>query len=136
MKVLVATSRTQGARTTDFFDGIDGELVWIPVPCERGELLGAAGTRCARCFLGLGSNAGTTTAMVRDVAWLTMPLYADALRPVFLQGVPEEVVWELACDLSGFASRWRTGTVLERDVDWFTRRSAGAGRSSTVGRMD
>ena len=33
MKVLVATRVTQGARTTDSSDCVDGELVWMIDPC-------------------------------------------------------------------------------------------------------
>ena len=130
MKVLVATSRTQGARTTDFFDGVDGELVWIPEPCERGRQLGAAGTRCARGFLGVASNAGTTTAMVKDVDALNLRLYADALRPLFVDLVPGETVWGLASDLATFAAGWPTGTVLERNLDRFRERQTGSGGAS------
>ena len=127
MKVLVATSRTQGARATDFFEGIDGELVWIPEPCERGWRLGASGTRCARGFLGVATNEGTTTAMVKDVEPLTLSLYADSLRPVCVPDAPEDVVWSLACDLAMFADSRPTGTILERNLDRFSPRRVGPG---------
>ena len=134
MKVLVATSRTQGARATDFFDGIDGELVWIPEPCERGRRLGAAGTRCARGFLGVASNAGTTTAMVKEMEPLNIRLYADALRPLFVDMVPDVIVSTLAYELTTFAAEWPTGTILERNLDQFKERPARSARTNRRGK--
>ena len=52
MKVLVATSDTQGARENDFSFCIEGELVTVGLVCAADEqdLMVAAG--CGRAFAG------------------------------------------------------------------------------------
>jgi hypothetical protein len=123
MKVLVATSRTQGARATDFNECVDGELVWAPEPCDYGRRRGGRWARCARGFLGLSSHTGTTTALVKDLPWLTLEAYITAMRACFAAaGMRDELADGIAREHADFAATWRTGAVLERDVDDFTER--------------
>ena len=123
MKVLVATSRTQGARATDFNECVEGELVWTPEPCDYGRRRGGRWARCARGFLGLASHTGTTTAEVKDLPWLTMEKYVDALRKCFADaGMRPDLADGIAAEHADFAATWPTGAILERDVDRFTDR--------------
>jgi hypothetical protein len=116
MKILVATTETQGARTTDYSHGIEGELVWLADPCDRGR--DGYACDCTRAFTGLASSRATTTAMVVDMPHLTFSDYEDAVSHGLDQaGWPGGWGLELACQLSGLASRWEVGAVIERDDD-------------------
>jgi hypothetical protein len=123
MKVLVATSRTQGARADDFNECVDGELVWTPEPCDYGRRRGGRWARCARGFLGMSSNNGTTTAKVEDLPWLTPEKYVTAMRSCFaMAGMPVDLADGIAREHADFAATWPTGVILQRDVDLFTER--------------
>jgi hypothetical protein len=127
MKVLVATSRTQGARANDFNDCVDGELVWALEPCDYGRRRGGRWARCARAFLGMSSQQATTTAKVRDVPWMTVEKYIAAMRSAFAAaGMPVGTAEGIARDHAEFASTWPADTVLERDLDVFSARTESA----------
>jgi len=65
MKVLFATSLTQGQRDNDFNFCEDGELVVLPaMTCSRETADGPCG--CARSLCGLQSGRATTTAVVAE----------------------------------------------------------------------
>lgn len=62
MRVLTATSTTQGDRPDDCCWTTDGELVSLPVlECSCPDC------GCDRCFSGLESQRATTTCIVTDV---------------------------------------------------------------------
>jgi hypothetical protein len=62
MKVLVATSQTQGSQPGDYASTVEGELVTpVAVECSSPRTCG-----CGRGFPGLASSRATTTAMVVD----------------------------------------------------------------------
>ena len=68
MKLLTATSRTQGQRDNDFTFCIEGELVIVAmVVCEADQEDPDGGCGCGRSFGGLNSGKGTTTAVVSDL---------------------------------------------------------------------
>lgn len=123
MKVFVATSETQGRRSTDFSTCVDGELVWILDPCPESQRSPYGQCGCGRSFQGMNSHGSTTTSLVRDIPDLTIATYTDALKASFeaqgwcscctAQG-PEEMIAELV-DL---ASKWPEGAVVERRLDW------------------
>ena len=133
MRVLVATTATQGARATDFAYCIEGELVWLHPVCRASELdpYGACG--CGRSFSGLSSSRHTTTALVRDIPGLTRQEYVDASAAgLELMGwcpdcsdllSAEFVDWLLAA-----AGTLPEGTVVERlPFEVTVRRSLGSG---------
>jgi hypothetical protein len=119
MRVLVATSATQGARASDFAYCVEGELVWFHPVCSASERdpLGACG--CGRSFSGLSSARHTTTALVRDIPGLTRQEYlAASMAGLELMGwcpdcsdlpVDDFVDWLLAV-----AGDLPEGTVVER----------------------
>ena len=117
MKVLVATSDTQGQRGNDFSYCIDGELVTVGLVCAADEENPDGGCGCGRAFAGLNSHKATTTAKVKDVE-LSEEDYVEALRSSLeQQGWPTEDVGELAAWLVQLVSTWPTGSVIERRLD-------------------
>ncbi len=117
MKVLVATSDTQGQRGNDFSYCIEAELVTVGMVCAADEADPDGGCGCGRAFAGLNSHKATTTAKVKDVE-LSEEDYVEALRSSLAQqGWPTEDVGELATWLVQLVSTWPTGSVIERRLD-------------------
>jgi hypothetical protein len=117
MKVLVATSDTQGQRGNDFSYCIEGELVTVGTVCAADEQDPDGGCGCGRAFAGLNSHKATTTAKVKEVE-LSEEDYEEALRSSLeQQGWPTEDVSELAAWLVQLVSTWPTGSVIERRLD-------------------
>jgi hypothetical protein len=118
MKILVATSRTQGDRADDFNECVEGELALIAEPCEHGWRVGARKARCARGFIGISSHGGTTTVEVKELPWLNLEQYAWAIRGYFIAtGVPPGLAEEYADRQAFVAWGAPTGTVIERDLN-------------------
>ncbi|WP_340683015.1 hypothetical protein LCL61_30795 [Amycolatopsis coloradensis] len=128
MKLLVATSKTQGTRKNDFDHCVEGELLWIAPCCDDGESSPDSDCGCGRAFGGLSSHRGTTTALIAELPGFTYSDYAEALRSsLAAQGWPPEAAEELAAGLLAFASGWEVGTVIERRDDCFAERLVPAG---------
>lgn len=121
MRVLVATSATQGARATDAMHCLDGELVWLVGACRSGLRNPYGQCAAGRSFRGMSSAGDSTTAMVRDIVGLTLdevilallaawdvredsPLYPELLTCAVLQST--EVI--------GWANQFSPGQVVER----------------------
>lgn len=122
MKALVATGATQGTRPSDLNDCVEGELVWLLRPCPQSVRDPAGRCPCGRSFAGLSSHGYTTTALVRDIPWLTPANYAAALRASFdTQGwcpcCTARPVAQQVDDLLALARPWPAGTVIERHLD-------------------
>src|ERR1700722_20548859 len=122
MKVLTATSRTQGQRDNDFHWCIEGELVHFGMVCaaDRTDPDGRCG--CGRSFSGLNSHHATTTAMIREVDFSPAD-YLEALRSSLDQQGwdSSQVVHEVAA-LQCLAQHWPAGAVLERRLDQIVMR--------------
>jgi hypothetical protein len=121
MKLLTATSRTQGQRASDFTWCIEGELVTTGKPiCARGDREGPdGGCGCGRSFGGLHSGKSTTTAMIRDLPF-TMEDLALAVRAFREDGGwfdladdPDGWVAEEVAELIAAAEPYPVGAVLE-----------------------
>lgn len=126
MKVLVATARSQGARGNDYHHAVEGELVRIDPPCrkDRDDADGRCG--CGRGFSGMNSQQATTTARVAEVP-LTSAEYAEALRSSLEQAGYDSCSCrsqDEAGALVELAAGWPVGTVVERRLDRFARRSS------------
>lgn len=72
MKILLASSLTQGQRHDDFCYVPNGEMVLINEPCAKdtasdGTPMPDGVCGCARSFTGIFSQTGTTTALVVDI---------------------------------------------------------------------
>jgi len=128
MKVLVATSATQGTRSTDFNYCVEGELVWLSEPCftDAHRLPNPCG--CGRAFAGLASHRATTTATVADLP-LTSSEYEEALRSgITAAGWQADWALDLAAEQEHLAEFWEVGTVIERDLDVLSLRRYADGR--------
>ncbi|HEX2314678.1 MAG TPA: hypothetical protein VHJ17_13135 [Thermomonospora sp.] len=118
MKLLTATSVTQGYRDNDFDWCVEGELVQIGVVCDRDREDPDGACGCGRAFAGLNSHRATTTAMVREVPGFTETDYVEAIRSSLQQqgydpGHAEHAAAELRCLVRG----WPVGTIVERRLD-------------------
>ena len=124
MKVLTATSRTQGQRDNDFHWCIEGELVHFGMVCaaDRTDPDGRCG--CGRSFAGLNSHRATTTAMVREIEGFTRADYIEAVRSSLEQQgwCPSTAVAE-ADELINMVEQWPEGAVAERRLDHVVVRS-------------
>lgn len=122
MKLLTATSRTQGQRDNDFNWCVDGELVIVAgTICERDREDPDGGCGCGRSFAGLNSSKATTTALVKDIDFSHEDA-AEAIRSAleqsgwlhYLDEADIDVVVEDALEL---AAEFEVGDVLERRLD-------------------
>jgi hypothetical protein len=133
MRVLVATSATQGARASDSNGCVDGELVWLREVCPASKRRPDGRCPCARSFAGMSSNKNTTTALVRDIAGLTRLEYQSALVASFdsqdwCRCCTSRPVTEVIDELIALAGVFPAGAVLERRVhDLNVRGSLGSG---------
>ncbi len=66
MKVLTATTLTNGDRADDFDWCTPGELVMFGVICGRDLRDTDNGCGCGRAFAGMHSHRATTTALIED----------------------------------------------------------------------
>jgi hypothetical protein len=96
MRVLVATSRTQGLVDGDYCYTVDGELVLCgpPLECCSPEHCG-----CGRGFPGLASCRATTTAMIvelpeLDRAQLGRAISDSLVRQGWLAGLAQSEIDE------------------------------------------
>lgn len=136
MRVLVATHETQGEVEGDFSFCMDGELVRFPiVVCDSGDECG-----CARCFDGVASQRGTTTAKVVDRPDLDPDLYPELLYPDLASWCldpddPEVIAWrdEQARFLAVVARMVRLGSVVTVERERVSVRKQGAGPSALFG---
>jgi hypothetical protein len=121
MKLLTATSITQGQRASDFTWCIEGELVTVCVLiCARDEFTGPdCGCGCGRAFSGLNSHKSTTTAIVRDLDFsigdLEMAVrgYLEDSGRLATADDPEGSVAGECAEIIAVADSYPVGTVLE-----------------------
>lgn len=66
MKVLTATTLTNGERDNDFDWCTPGELVMFGIICGRDLRDPDNGCGCGRAFAGMRSHRATTTALIED----------------------------------------------------------------------
>ena len=130
MKVLVATTQTQGQRSNDFDYCVEGELVTVGLVCATDRRNPDGGCGCGRAFAGLNSHRATTTAMVKDVE-LSEADYVEALgSSLAQQGWPTSDVDELAAWLAQLVNEWPDGTIVERRLDDINVRRSDAAQAS------
>src|SRR5579875_3807492 len=67
MKLLTATSQTQGQRDNDYDWCVEGELIRFDVVCGRSARNPDDRCGCGRGFAGMSSKRATTTAVIRDL---------------------------------------------------------------------
>jgi hypothetical protein len=126
MRVLVATSQTQGHRENDFDFCVEGELVTVGLVCAADEQDPDGGCGCGRAFAGLNSHRATTTAKVKEVE-LSEEDYVEALRSSLPSRAGRPRMGELA-DWLAQLGRWPVGSVIERRGDDMLIRSTASPR--------
>jgi hypothetical protein len=118
MKILTATSRTQGQRRNDFHWCIEGELVHFGMVCAADRADPDGGCGCGRAFAGLNSHRATTTAMVRDIEGFSIDDYVEAIRSSLAQqGWDPGTAEEEAAELVDIMADWPVGAVAERRLN-------------------
>ena len=130
MKVLVATTATQGKRADDKFECIDGEFVWLVPLCPSSRMNPDSPCSCGRTFAGLSSAGRTTTAEVIDVPTLTRAAFSTIFWSVHTRECTCPIDETTLTQLLAEAHRWPNGSILERrgDAGWCAARlRAGAG---------
>lgn len=133
MKLLTATSLTQGERDNDYDWCIEGELIRFDVVCDRGARNPDDSCGCGRGFAGMSSMRATTTAIIRDLAMerrdvqfaLAASLHAAGYlaNPNDLAAVADE-----AEELIHIAHAFEVGDVIERRLDLLRVRSSSSSR--------
>ncbi len=128
MKVLVATSETQGQQPGDYDWCVDGELVWIGEVCDTDRRDPAGGCGCGRGFAGMASRRATTTAAVRELAWVTRETFHTSLRESldaqgWLKVYGADRVAKMADRLLALAARLPVGSIVQRRIDVIEVRS-------------
>lgn len=116
MKLLTATSRTQGDRGNDFTFCVEGELVMVtPFVCETDRRDPDGGCGCGRSFVGLNSGKATTTALVSDLDF-TPEDAAEAIRSALQRSklVSDDEIPGIIEDVLELAAEFPVGTVLEQ----------------------
>jgi hypothetical protein len=118
MKILTATSCTQGQRSNDFHWCIEGELVHFGMVCAADRADPDGGCGCGRAFAGLNSHRATTTAMIRDIEGFTRDDYIEAIRSsLSQQGWDPATAADEADELIGLVWDWPVGAVAERRLN-------------------
>lgn len=86
VKVLVATTETQGWRGNDFSFHIDGELVYLGFVCDSSAESPDDRCGCGRSFSGMTSKKGGTTAKVVEMDGFERDDYRAALAKALDEG--------------------------------------------------
>ena len=124
MKIIVATSETQGQRSGDFNFVPDGEIVMIS-DCDCLH----PGCDCVRSMVGINSGKGTTTMKVVE-SDITLEEYrrliGEAGQGYAELGVDDQIFNEQAAALLDLAMQFPVGTVIERDGENFNQRPISA----------
>lgn len=126
MKILTATTLTQGDTASDFDWCHDGEIVIVPVfVCDTDRLYPERGCGCGRSWTGVLSRRGTTTALVGEsdlsVAVYTA-LVGDYLRGAWSTMLDDDDATELANRTLAIAERFEDGAVVQIRLDDVTER--------------
>jgi len=118
MKILTATARTQGQRSSDFHWCVEGELVHFGLVCAADQDDPDGGCGCGRAFAGLNSHRATTTALVRDIEGFTRDDYVEAIRSSLTQqGWDPSTAEDEADELIDILADWPVGAVAERRLN-------------------
>ena len=126
MRVLRATTATNGDVAGDYTAGVPGELVYLGLVCATDRNDPDGGCGCGRGFSGLNSARATTTAVVADV-----PLSEVEVREAYRSGLTgqgwinsrmseaevDEFLDEVVGVVTRIAEHFSVGTVLGRRLD-------------------
>jgi hypothetical protein len=133
MKLLTATSLTQGDRDNDYHWCVEGELIRFDVVCGRGEREPDGGCGCGRGFAGMSSMRATTTAVIRDLPMEVLDVQialAASLHAAGYLADPSDLaaVAPEAVELISIAREFDVGDVIERRLNVLRVRSSSPSR--------
>jgi hypothetical protein len=133
MKVLVATSQTQGMRRNDYCWAEEDELVYFGSECDREPVDGPCG--CRRAMAGAKSKRATTTVKVVDLP-IDEAEFAKLIRTALSRAgwiapptgevsrtFNAALVEAMTRDLIDVAKRFPVGAIVERRGDLFRQRN-------------
>lgn len=126
MRVLRATTATNGDVAGDYMAGTPGELVYLGLVCATDRNDPDGGCGCGRGFSGLSSARATTTAVVAEVSLSPADVREAYRSGLTAQGWIDERMSE--ADVTAFldevvgvataiAQHFRPGTVLGRRLE-------------------
>ena len=125
MKILVATTKTQGTRKNDFCFVPEGEPLTFGFECDHEAIDGNCG--CRRALVGIACLKATTTMAVAETATdraaFIAALVVSSKTSGFNFGADQ--VAPVADEVLRIAGRFPAGTVLERRGNAFRVRAAG-----------
>lgn len=129
MKLLTATSLTQGERENDYDWCVEGELVRFDVVCDRSARNPDDSCGCGRGFAGMSSMRATTTAVIRNLPIEPVDVQlalAASLHAAGYLADPDDVaaVADEAAELIHLAHAFDVGDVIERRLDLLRVRSS------------
>lgn len=126
MKVMVATTRTQGDLPGDYTFCVPGELLWLAMICDRDRRDPDGGCGCGRGFDGLTSHRATTTGEIVESEMSKAELRLAVRTSLTDQGwLPESlgsaeslaIVEQVAGEVLAIAQALPVGTVVRRRID-------------------
>ena len=126
MKILTATSETQGHRGSDFNWCEEGEPVRFGFECDRDKEEIDGGCGCQRSMAGMQSQTATTTMKVVDRADMDVDKFKPMVRVALDAGGwlklgtekdNEEWIESESKELLRVAATFRAGTIVEKRGD-------------------
>jgi len=120
MRVLIASTATQGEQPDDFFHAVEGELVCLANVCAECVADPATGCGCTRSFIGLASGRTTTTAEVAELDMTLREYFAlieESLRRRGYHGDVGNLAGRLLENLMAVILRYPPGTVAGRRME-------------------
>ncbi|MBB2989341.1 hypothetical protein FHR72_000804 [Mycolicibacterium iranicum] len=124
MKILVATSHTQGTHPGDYHFCIERELVWIQEPCCRDLQNPDGPCGCGRGFAGAASHRATTTAMVVESGLSRDDVILAFETSLSDGGWPAAWAEDVADENLEIAARLPAGAIITRKLESFFVRGA------------
>ena len=124
MKILVATSHTQGTHPGDYHYCIERELVWIQEACDRDLRNPDGPCGCGRGFAGTASHRATTTAMVVESEMSRADLVLAFQTSLDDGGWPVAWAEDVADENLEIAARLPVGAIVTRKLEKFFVRGA------------
>jgi hypothetical protein len=118
VKILVATSLTQGTSPKDYHYCVEGELVWMQDACDR-ESCG-----CSRGFAGAASHRATTTAKVVESEMTRADVELAFRTSLADGGWPAEWAPDVTDDNLELAAQLPVGSIITRSYESYRLRGA------------
>lgn len=118
MKILVASSLSQGQRKNDFIWADEGEFVTFPSECSREKVDGKCG--CKRSMAGIDTRKATTTMKIIETSLTVPELVAKFAASDLKAGwysTMEEAIEEnqmMVNELLKLADKFEVNDILER----------------------